>query len=245
MGRDRYGPATIFQLYVRTCLAHSNIAKARHSVSPETSRGSFMQWRELDLTRNGSGSTWHQARFEMASHGVIDVLLEFAQVDRLGRNAAVTRGFVPRRDKMSRISTSFDDNHNLIHTSNSTTVVPPMTYDQTSWYTSSLRVLQQNAKRRRYRGGAVRNFDTMKFKLGSQRIAEVFVDGCNYPPSLYCEFDKSSITGIRLPAAHPFHLVAFFRQRLCRSRRDTTVDGEFQAAVSAGKGSMVSRATTR
>ena len=57
MGRDRYGPATIFQLYVRTCLAHSNIAKARHSVSPETSRGSFMQWRELDLTRNGSGST--------------------------------------------------------------------------------------------------------------------------------------------------------------------------------------------
>ena len=67
---------------------------------------------------------WHRARFEMASHGVIDVLLEFAQVDRLGRNAAVTRGFVPRRDKMSRISTSFDDNHNLIHTSNSTTGSP-------------------------------------------------------------------------------------------------------------------------
>ena len=70
---------------------------------------------------------WHRARFEMASHGVIDVLLEFAQVGRLGRNAAVTRGFVPRRDEMSRISTSFDDNHDLIHTSNSITVVPPIT----------------------------------------------------------------------------------------------------------------------
>ena len=28
MGRDRNGPATIFQLYVRTCLARPNIAES-------------------------------------------------------------------------------------------------------------------------------------------------------------------------------------------------------------------------
>ena len=67
----------------------------------------------------------------MASDGVIDVLLEFAQVDRLGRNASVTRGFVPGRDKMSRIRTPFDDNDNLIHTSNSITVISPIKQYQT------------------------------------------------------------------------------------------------------------------
>ena len=51
----------------------------------------------------------------MASNSIIDVLLEFAQVDRLGRNAAITRGFVPGRDKLSRVSTTVDDNENHIH----------------------------------------------------------------------------------------------------------------------------------
>jgi len=38
---------------------------------------------------------------------VIDLGLEFAQVGCLGRNAAVTRGFVPGGDKLSRIRTPF------------------------------------------------------------------------------------------------------------------------------------------
>ena len=81
----------------------------------------------------------------MASHGVIDVLLEFAQVDRLGRNASVTRGFVPGRDKMSRIRTPFDDNDNLIHTSNSITVIPPIKQCQTRWRNSSARGFLQSS----------------------------------------------------------------------------------------------------
>ena len=77
----------------------------------------------------------------MASHGVIDVLLEFAQVDRLGRNASVTRRFVPGRDKMSRIRAPFDDNDNLFHTSNSITVIPPIKQYQTRSQFFGARVL--------------------------------------------------------------------------------------------------------
>ena len=55
--------------------------------------------------------TW----FKMATNGVIDLPLEATQVGRLGRNAAAT-GFVPRRDKLPRIRTSFDYDENLVHT---------------------------------------------------------------------------------------------------------------------------------
>lgn len=51
----------------------------------------------------------------MATDFVIDLPLEVAQVDRLGRNPAVTGGLVPGRDKLSRIRTPFDYDENLIH----------------------------------------------------------------------------------------------------------------------------------
>ena len=57
----------------------------------------------------------HEAGFKMATDGVIDLPLEVAQVDRLGRNPAVTGGFLPRRDKLSRIRTPFDYDENRIH----------------------------------------------------------------------------------------------------------------------------------
>ena len=50
-----------------------------------------------------------EAWFKMATDGVIDLPLKVAQVGHLSRNAAVTGGFVPRRDKLARIGTSFDD----------------------------------------------------------------------------------------------------------------------------------------
>ena len=56
----------------------------------------------------------HETWFKMATNGVIDLPLEATQVDRLGRNAAAT-GFVPRRDKLPRIKTSFDHDENLVH----------------------------------------------------------------------------------------------------------------------------------
>ena len=51
----------------------------------------------------------------MAPNGIINLPLEFSQVDRLGGNAAVSRRFVPRGDKVTRIRTSFDYDENLIH----------------------------------------------------------------------------------------------------------------------------------
>jgi hypothetical protein len=60
----------------------------------------------------------------MASHCVIYVLLKFTQIDRLRRDSAIAGRFVPRCDKIPRISTSFDDDENLVHILNSTTVVP-------------------------------------------------------------------------------------------------------------------------
>ena len=56
MGRDRNGPATIFQLYVRTCLARPNIAESTQGPAYRLSRNGTRKFHAV--ARTGSDTKW-------------------------------------------------------------------------------------------------------------------------------------------------------------------------------------------
>lgn len=68
----------------------------------------------------------HQGGLEVASNGIVDALLEFPQIARLGRDAAIARRFVPKSDELPGVWTALDDKDDLIHTS---TVSRPVSCD--------------------------------------------------------------------------------------------------------------------